>query len=573
MDFQAFLQSLQPLLIPAMILFPLAGGILLLLLPRHELHKICYGTFYTTFITLLLALTAAGVFDWERSGEVQLKFDLNWINAFGLRLEGGVDSLSMWFVLLTTFLMPLVMLEAFTHLRQRTGDRAKEFFFWLLFAESAMIAAFCATDLIFFYVCYEFTLIPLFFLIGVFGSTDRKKAAMVYFCYSFTGSMLMLAGILYVAWFNTTLPVEELVATGALAADTRLALPQLGEWTFNFNHLKEAAQYMDGTQQAFVLLALMCGFAVKVPMFPVHTWLPLAHTEAPTAGSVDLAAVMLKLGSYGMLRFALPTAPIAVVDYAPFIAVLCVIGILYTGLICWVQKDLKKLIAYSSVSHMGFVVLGLFAINNIAIGGSVFYMLSHGLSTGALFLCVGMMYTRLHTRQMSDLSGLGKQFPVWAFFVIFFALCSVGLPGLNGFPGEFLTLMGTFQAPLLGWPFALAAGLGMIVAAMYILYFVGKVIFGPLKIPTDTSHGPIETHDLNFKEICTLAPIAVVCLWLGLYPNPVLVTVEEAIDPIIIPAERVMQARLEAAPIETADGSNADWRGQTLAANAEGGEP
>lgn len=572
MDFQA-LQFLEPWLIPAMILIPLIGGILLLLLPRHELHKICYGTFYTTFVTFLLALTASGVFNWERAGEVQLAFDLNWIPAFGLRLEGGADSLTMWFILLTTFLMPLVMLEAFTHLRQRTGDRAKEFFFWLLFAESAMIAAFCATDLIFFYVCFEFTLIPLFFLIGVYGSTNRKKAAMLYFCYSFTGSMLMLAGILYLAWFNSTLDVSQLIATGALAADTHLSLPQLGQWTFNFNHLKQAAHYMDASQQAVILFALLCGFAVKVPMFPVHTWLPLAHTEAPTAGSVDLAAVMLKLGTYGILRFALQTAPEAVVDYAPLIATLATVGILYTGLVCWVQKDLKKLIAYSSVSHMGFCVLGLFAINNIAIGGSVFYMLSHGLSTGALFLCVGMMYTRFHTRQMTDLSGLGKLMPVWSFFVVFFALCSVGLPGLNGFPGEFLTLMGTFQAPLLGWPFALAAGFGMIVAAIYILYFVGKVVWGPLKIPTDTSHGEIETHDLNIKEIITLAPIAIICLWLGLAPNPVLVTVEQSINPIIVPAERIMQARLDKVQTDIAHGPEASWKQSTLAARVQGGQP
>ena len=304
------------------------------------------------------------------------------------------------------------------------------------------------------------------------------------------------------------------------------------------------APRMPINHQAWVLFAMLAGFAVKVPLFPVHTWLPLAHTEAPTAGSVILAGVLLKLGTYGILRFAIPVTPAAFIEYAPFIAVLSVIGIIYAGLICWVQEDIKKLVAYSSVSHLGFCVLGLAALNVSGLSGSVLYMLSHGLSTGGLFLMIGFMYERYHTRDMRSVGGLASKMPVWAFFMVFFAMASVGLPGLNGFPSEVLCLISAFQSDAawtaahepgawgttLGPWFAVFAGTGMVIAAMYLLYMVGKICFGPLREPEDHhDHEELPT-DLSRREIWTLIPLAAGCLLFGLQPSLLLDAVSDPIN-------------------------------------------
>jgi NADH-quinone oxidoreductase subunit M len=307
-----------------------------------------------------------------------------------------------------------------------------------------------------------------------------------------------------------------------------------------------------------VLGALLAGFAVKVPLFPVHTWLPLAHTEAPTAGSVILAGVLLKLGTYGLLRFALPMCPAAVVQYAWLIGAFAVTGILATALICWVQTDVKKLIAYSSVSHLGFCVLGLFALDadNTGAVGAVMYMVNHGLSTGALFLCIGMIYERFHTREMADMSGLARVIPVWASFTVFFVLASVGLPGLNGFIGEFLTLIGAFLSPanVLGYEFAAVAGIGMILAAIYLLYMVGKIIFGPLKVPSvHNDDGTHELKDLNGREILTLLPLAAACLILGLLPNSMLNSLQEPVGQLTYAAKTIATSQADSA---VADANN-----------------
>ncbi len=498
-------------LIPLLVLLPLLSGLALALVPGQTVRSIRRFALLGTLITFVASLLAAYNFDWSGTAiGMQLDSSIVWIEPFGLHFGFGVDSVSMWLVLLTTFLMPPVVLGSYT----AVTERHREFFAWLLVLEAAMIGTFVATDVIFFYICFEFTLIPLYFLIGIFGSTQRLKAARVFFIYTFTGSMLTFAGVLYVAWWHSL---------------------DYG-WSFSIKELTAAAQTMSGRQQHWVLLALLAGFAVKVPLFPLHTWLPLAHTEAPTAGSVVLAGVLLKLGTYGLLRFALPMCPDAAVAAAPTIGVLAVIGILYTALICWAQRDIKKLIAYSSVSHLGFCVLGMFAMNAEGLGGSVMYMVNHGLSTGALFLCVGMIYERFHTRQMSQLGGLARAMPVWSFFMVFFCLASVGLPGLNGFVGEFLTLLGAFRADgLLGRPYAIAAGFGIIVAAIYILYMVGRVVFGPLNVPAvetahasgDEGHAKPRPRDLNGREIITLAPLAAACLWFGLFPNTMLGTLDQ----------------------------------------------
>jgi NADH-quinone oxidoreductase subunit M len=346
-----------------------------------------------------------------------------------------------------------------------------------------------------------------------------------------------------------------------------------GGWDFDFDTMTRAAQAMSPTEQAWVLFALLAGFAVKVPLFPFHTWLPLAHTEAPTAGSVILAGVLLKLGTYGIYRFAIPFCPVAAAHYAPLIATVSIIGILYGGLICWVQTDVKKLVAYSSVAHLGFCILGMFSFNTAGLSGSVLYMINHGLSTGALFLLIGMIYERYHTRSMKELGGLAATMPVWATFMVFFAMASVGLPGLNGFVSEFLCLLGAFQAGSfeppspgasgfgLGPWYAFIAGTGMIVAAMYLLFMVGKVVWGGLVEPHGNhghsenagSHGTLP-RDLNAREVCILLPLALACLALGVYPKPLLDSLK---GPVNAQADTVARAReravhrMSAAPART----------------------
>lgn len=514
-------------LLPLLVLLPLLGGIAIAFLPRGKESTARASALFWSLLTFALSLLLACRFNYhdgvvyDPSATTQFTSSITWVPGFGLSFGFGVDALSLWLVLLTTLLMLVVVFGSATALSDAAKPRAKEFYLWLLILEAAMIGTFVATDLIFFYICFEFTLIPLYFLIGIFGSTQRLRAARVFFLYTFTGSMLTFAGLLYVAWFNAS---------------------HTGAWSFSIAQLTEAAQAMNSTQQMWVFLALLAGFAVKVPLFPVHTWLPLAHTEAPTAGSVILAGVLLKLGTYGLLRFAIPMTPIAAVQAAPYVASLAIVGILYTALICWVQKDIKKLVAYSSVSHLGFCVLGMFAMNRIGVGGSVMYMINHGLSTGALFLCIGMIYERFHTREMAAMSGLARVMPVWAFFMVFFCLASVGLPGLNGFVGEFLTLLGAFTSrQVLGRPYAVAAAFGMILAAIYLLYMVGRVVWGPLKVPAahghdHDDHGHAQVNDLNAREIATLAPLAAACLWIGLFPTPMLRTLEPVSDKLTAPA-------------------------------------
>ena len=476
-----------------------------------------------TLVTFVVSLWVTMEFDFTRSEQMQLPLRLNWVHSFGLSFGFGVDGVSLWLMLLTTFLMPLVVLGSFSAVK----TRVKEFYLWLLLLEAAMLGVFIATDILFFYICFEFTLVPLYFLIGIYGSSQRLKAARVFFLYTFTGSMLTFAGVLYVAWWYAR---------------------SWGVWSFDIGDLIAAAtdpnHGLGLTQQRWVLAALLAGFAVKVPLFPFHTWLPLAHTEAPTAGSVVLAGVLLKLGTYALLRLAIPMAPEAVVDFAPVIGVLAVTGILYTALICWVQKDLKKLIAYSSVSHLGFCVLGMFALNTIGGSGSVMYMVNHGLSTGALFLCVGMIYERFHTREMAQIGGLARVMPVWSFFMVFFCLASVGLPGLNGFVGEILSLAGTFLSRnVLGIPFAVAAGFGMILAAIYILYMVARVVFAGVRLPQGVERATVK--DLNLREVTTLAPLAIGCLVLGLYPKPILNTVDKPVSVMIAAAQEVAAVRAQ----------------------------
>lgn len=523
----------RSILLPVLVLIPLFSGFAVALLPRGRDGIVRTWALSTSLFVFLLSLLACWQFDFGRGATTQLQFAAPWIEPLGVAFRFGADSISLSLVLLTTFLMPITILGSYSAITQRV----REFYCWLLVLQAAMIGVFVAQDLILFYTFFELTLVPMYFLIGIYGSTQRRRAAARFFIFTLAGSVFTLGGVLYVAWFNATVS---------------------GQWTFEIAELYHAALLMSPTQQGWVLAALLAGFAVKVPLFPVHTWLPLAHTEAPTAGSVILAGVLLKLGTYGLLRFALPLAPVAVVSYAPLIAVISIIGILYAALICWVQQDVKKLVAYSSVSHLGFCVLGMFALNTIGVTGSVMYMINHGLSTGALFLCVGMIYERYHTRDMDQMSGLGKRLPVWATFMVFFCLASVGLPGLNGFVGEFLTLLGTYQATgLLGIGYAAVAAVGLILGAIYILYMVGRVVLGPVKEPATHGHG---VKDLGAREIAVLTPLAIGCFVLGIYPTPLLKALEPAVDAVIAAPRQVVAhgtERLQSPPLST-DPNKAD---------------
>lgn len=443
---------------------------------------------------------------------------------FGLTLELGVNSVSLLLVLLTCLFAPLCVTSSFTAIT----ERVKEFYIWLMIMTASVLGVFLARDVVTFYTCFEVSLIPGFFLVAIYGGPDRREASFKFFLYTFVGSVIMLAGLVYIV-------IRYADASGGWDAAINGGI---NVWDID-SLVNFARKALSTTEQAWLLLALMIGFAVKVPLWPLHTWLPLAHNQAPTAGSVNFAAVILKLGAYGIYRFVIPMVPEAVVHYAPFIGVLAIIGIIYTALVCWAQTDVKKLIAYSSVSHMGFCMIGLFALNPIGAQGGILYMLTHGLSAGALFICVGMMYERHHVKDIEKIGGLARSMPVWSFFVLIFTFVSVGLPGLAGFVSEFLCLLGTFVATSStnnGYPgvfgpwYGIVAGLGLILGAIYMLYFVGRLLFGPEKIPHhgDEHAASSLPRDLNLREILTLAPVAAVCFFIGLYPTPILKAIEPA---------------------------------------------
>ncbi len=519
----------------SLLLIPLLFAAMIPSRPRNHAKAVALAGMVLPLFPLVFL---TGLFDWSRPGDIQHAQQIEWLPTLGLSLAVGVDSVSLFLILLTGLLGPICVLASFTAIR----ENQKTFYSWLLVLQAAMFGVFMARDLILFYICFEFTLVPMYILISLFGSSNRKAAATKFFLYTFTGSVVALAGLIYV-----------------VSATHRAT----GVWTMDITTLAQGARAMSLPEQVAVMFAMLLGFGVKVPLFPFHTWLPLAHTEAPTAGSVILAGVLLKLGTYGLYRFVLPYTPAAVIEYAPLLATICIIGILYGGLICWVQTDVKKLVAYSSVAHLGFCVLGLLALNATGIQGSILYMINHGLSTGALFLLIGMVYERHHTRSMRELGGLASTMPVWSTFMVFFAMASVGLPGLNGFVSEILCLLGTFQSDdawsrpnVAGTPgrlgpwYAAVAGTGMVVAAIYLLFMVGKVVWGPLVLPGgahkhghghahgDSHHAHAATHhdpdhlptDLTFREISVLAPLALLCLALGLFPRPIMSALEQPVN-------------------------------------------
>ncbi|MFP6674002.1 MAG: NADH-quinone oxidoreductase subunit M, partial [Pirellulaceae bacterium] len=424
----------------------------------------------------------------------------SWFDAsrdLNVQFSLGLDGLSLWMFALSAVLMVTSIFVSWTAIR----ERVPLFYGMLLLLEFGCLGVFTAQDIILFYVFFEFTLIPLFFLIGIWGSEDRRYAAMKFFLFTLAGSMLTFLGLLAIVLFDYS-------RTGSLNFS-------IADLTSN--------QSVPEQWQVCIFVALFAGFAIKVPLFPVHTWLPLAHVQAPTAGSVFLAGILLKIGVYGFLRFSIPLLPNATAQCMPWLLWLSVIGIIYGALVALAQSDMKKLVAYSSVSHLGYCTLGLFALTPLAVQGSALQMINHGISTGALFALVGMLYERYHTREIAQYGGLAKRLPCLTFFMILFTFSSIGLPGTNGFTGEFLILIGMFQR---GWAtpdlliIAILAVSGVVLGAWYMLNLVRRVFFGPLREPTGHGHDNGEPiTDLNVREVAALLPLAVLVFWIGLYPK------------------------------------------------------
>jgi NADH-quinone oxidoreductase subunit M len=477
---------------------PVLGVLLLLFIPKDSKGMLRNVAFATTVVTFLVSLPI--MFGFQSNAEFQFVENVPWIAAgpFVMRYFVGIDGISLWLVILTTFIMPIAVLSTYTAVE----EKVKEYMILLLLLETGMLGAFISLDMFLFYIFWEVMLIPMYFMIGIWGGKNRIYAAVKFFIYTMVGSLLMLVALIY------------LYFKGLEAGFTNFGLLQF----FNL-------QLPLGTQ-VWLFLAFALAFAIKVPMFPLHTWLPDAHTEAPTAGSVILAAILLKMGTYGYVRFAIPLFPEAAHTYAPLIATLAVIGIIYAALVAMVQEDVKKLVAYSSVAHLGFVMLGIFAFNVEGITGGMMQMINHGISTGALFLIVGFIYERRHTRLITDFGGLSKQMPVFATIFMIVTLSSVGLPGTNGFVGEFLVLIGAFESELRWW--TIIASSGVILSAVYMLWMFQRVMFGELDNPKNQ-----KLTDLNAREVAIMVPLIVMIFVMGIYPKPFIDKMDPAIKKLV----------------------------------------
>ncbi|HET7753142.1 MAG TPA: NADH-quinone oxidoreductase subunit M [Anaeromyxobacteraceae bacterium] len=499
-------------LLTIVIFLPLAGALLSAFLPAGEPGQHRAIALTVSLITFFLSLGLWFGFDASpAAAEFQFETKVPWIASLGIGFHIGLDGVALLLLMLTTALTPLVVLSTWNAVQ----DRVKEFMIALLVLEMAMIGTFSALDLILFYVFWEALLIPMYLLIGVWGSANRIYATVKFFVYTFAASVLMLIAIIYVFF-------------------------QAGG-TFDYVAVRQSLN-VGATAQSWLFLAFAVAFAVKVPMFPLHTWLPDAHTEAPTAGSVLLAAVLLKMGTFGFFRYAMPLFPEAALQWRGVIAVLAVIGIIYGALMSFVQTDMKRLVAYSSVSHLGFVMLGLMAITAEGLTGGVYQMLNHGVSTGALFLLVGMLYERRHTRLIVEYGGLAKRVPALAFTFVVVTLSSIGLPGTNGFVGEFLILSGTWLGRIgHAQPLAFVATIGVILGAVYMLWLVEKLFFGPL-----TKDENRTMPDMSWREIAIMAPLLVLIVVMGLFPQPFLTPAKPAVDRLVGRFEQA-DARLRAA--------------------------
>jgi len=501
---------MMPLLSLSWVL-PLAGAVVLLLLPNADGRRDAVIRWLALAVSVLVFAVTLAIwvsFD-PASAEFQLVERHAWIPAFGIDYYVGIDGISLLLVVLTGFLTPIALLSSWVSVERKV----KEFSIFVLALEAAMIGVFVSLDLFLFYVFWDAMLIPMYFLIGIWGYDQRVYAAVKFMLYTMAGSVLMLIAILGLAYLHST-------ATGS----------------YSFDLLKLYALDIDPRLQTWFFLAFALAFAIKVPLFPFHTWLPDAHVQAPTAGSVILAGVLLKMGTYGLLRFAFPLFPQAAAEFAPWIALLAVIGIVYGALVAMVQPDMKKLVAYSSVSHLGFVVLGICAMNVQGIQGAVYQMLAHGVSTGGLFLMVGMLSDRRHTRLISEFGGLKAVMPRFTAAFLIITLASIGLPGLNGFVGEFLIMLGAFR-----WDprFVVVAGLGVILSAVYMLWMVQRVFYGPV-VHDENAALP----DVQPREWAGILPLCAAALVMGVFPTAFLKPMEPAVQRVVERLETIQTFRV-----------------------------
>jgi NADH-quinone oxidoreductase subunit M len=508
---------------------PLIGALFIVFFIRRE-NAAAIKTVATLVaaIDFLLSIPLWLYFDPKRPGLSNFQFmeDWSWIPSLGVNYTFGIDGISLLLILLTTLTGLLAIYSSFSAI----DHRHKEYYVLLLLLQTGMIGTFCALDFFLFYVFWEIMLVPMYFIIGIWGGPRRLYAAIKFFLYTLSGSVLMLLSILALYFFNDGgIPFLNIHGLGHPATFSVLQYHQIG-------HL------IPPSLQWWIFIGFFLGFAIKVPMFPFHTWLPDAHVEAPTAGSVILAAVLLKMGTYGFVRFALPILPDATKELMLPIVILALIGIVYGALVSLVQKDMKKLVAYSSVSHLGFVMLGMFALNPMGLRGSVLQMINHGISTGALFLLVGIVYERRHTRMIADYGGLAKQMPMYATLFLIAALSSMGLPALNGFIGEFTILLGAANSRFFGtmW-FAAIASLGIVLGAAYLLWLYQRVFWGPLDNPKNQT-----LTDLNRRELLTLLPLVALMIWIGIAPGIFFDTIKEPVDYIV---RKVDPTYFDAAPM------------------------
>ncbi|GIS99912.1 MAG: NADH:ubiquinone oxidoreductase subunit M [Acidimicrobiales bacterium] len=487
--------------LPALVLVPAVGALLVVCLPRRRPELLKLVAVATSVVVGAMSLWLLKGFDASQGAEMQFTSRADWISDLGVQWLLGIDGISLFLVVLTGVLFPIALLAV------DPGHDDRAYYAWLLLLEAGVMGVFCALDLVVFFLCFEVVLVPMYFLIGRWGHGNRAYAATKFFLYTMAGSALMLVGILAVAFLHAD-------ATGSSI-------------TFDLVSIAEA-QAIDATAARWIFAAFALAFAVKVPIFPLHTWLPDAHTEAPTAGSVILAGVLLKLGTYGFLRFGLYLFPEASHFFAPVFLTLGVVGIVYGAVVATMQRDLKRLVAYSSVAHLGFIVLGTFSLNTEGIEGGLLQMVNHGVSTGALFLLVGMIYERRHTRQIDELGGLQKAAPMMAAVFTLVMLSSIGLPGLNGFVGEFLVLVGAFNAHR--W-WAVIAAAGVILAALYLLWAYQRVFHGPAE--GDNAEMP----DLRLREGLVMAPLLALIVFMGVYPKPVIERMEPTVDALVAHVE------------------------------------
>ncbi len=505
-----------PYLLALLTYLPAAGGILVLLVNGAQEKVIRWFAFLLSAAVFVLSLLLVASYPLPAAGYV-LEETLGWLQVpqLGITHHMGVDGVNLFLVLLTTFLTPIAILSSFTAVHRKV----QSYYALLLFLETGMLGVFLALDLVLFYLFWEVTLVPMYLLIGIWGGERRIYAAVKFILYTMVGSLLMLVAILYLHLQTGTGSFDLLRIAGQLSS---------------------GAAALTRTQELWLFLAFFVAFAIKVPLFPFHTWLPDAHVEAPTAGSILLAGVLLKMGAYGILRFCLPLFPHASTAFAPLISLLAVIGIIYGALVALVQTDMKKLIAYSSVSHLGFVVLGIFSFSLQGLQGASYQMLNHGISTGALFLIVGILYERRHTRRIEEFGGIARSMPHYAAATLIIALSSIGLPGLNGFVGEFLILLGSFAK---NSALTAVAVTGVFFSAAYLLWMYQRVYFGPL-----TRDENRQLADLDRREWACLIPLILMAVWMGIYSQPFLQRMEGASRNILHPIQSNQLVAREASP-------------------------